>query len=428
MSILIRNVLHENAHVDVYIEGNRFKRIGTDLDIPAETIIDGTNKAILPSFFNGHTHAAMTLLRGYADDMELHTWLNDHIWPLEASLTEDDVYVGAKLACLEMIKSGTTFFNDMYWHFDSTAQAVQEMGIRSAISSVFIDFFDEDIAQKRWKDCVRLYQQSKSLNQRIQFALGPHAIYSVSKNSLLKVKDFAQEHGLCIHIHLSESQREVQDALAQFGLTPVEYLHTLGLLGPNLCCCHAIWVTEKEMDLMAQHQVKVIHNPVSNLKLCSGSFPYEEYAQRHILIGLGTDGCSSNNNLDMFEEMKFATLAAKAFSKEPTLMPATEIFKAATVNGAEIFGLDAGQIAEEKLADCILVDLCHPQLVPNHNLISNLVYAANGDCVHTTICDGKILMLNRHVPREEEIIKQAKATAKRLVTSRYRHKDTTKTT
>src|SRR6056297_1100911 len=192
MSILIRNVLHENKKVDVYIEGNRFKHIGPDLAIPAETVLEGHNKAILPSFHNGHTHAAMSLLRGYADDMELHTWLNDHIWPLEAALTEDDVYVGSKLACLEMIKSGTTFFNDMYWHFDSTARAAQEMGMRAAISSVFIDFFDKEVAQKRWEDCRQLFEKNQDLNSRIQFALGPHAIYSVSKESLIKVKEFAE--------------------------------------------------------------------------------------------------------------------------------------------------------------------------------------------------------------------------------------------
>ncbi len=415
MSILIQNVLHGNKKVDVYIEGNRFKQIGPSLNIPAETVLDGSNRAILPSFHNGHTHAAMTLLRGYADDMELHTWLNDHIWPLEAALTEDDVYVGSKLACLEMIKSGTTFFNDMYWHFDSTAQAVQEMGLRAAISSVFIDFFDKEVAQKRWDDCLCLFKKSQNLSSRIQFALGPHAIYSVSRDSLTKAKELAEDHGLLIHIHLSESKREVQDAMECFGQTPVEYLDSLGLLGPNLCCCHALWLTEKEMDLLAEHDVKVIHNPVSNLKLCSGRFPYEQYLQRQIKIGLGTDGCSSNNNLDMLEEMKFATLAAKDFYADPTVMPATEIFETATSNGSEIFGLETGYIEEGRLADCILVDLSHPQLVPNHNLISNLVYSANGDCVSTTICDGKILMDNRHLEVEEEIIRQAQETANRLV-------------
>ncbi len=415
MSILIRNVLHENKKVDVYIEGNRFKHIGPDLAIPAETVLEGHNKAILPSFHNGHTHAAMTLLRGYADDMELHTWLNDHIWPLEAALTEDDVYVGSKLACLEMIKSGTTFFNDMYWHFDSTARAAQEMGMRAAISSVFIDFFDKEVAQKRWEDCRQLFEKNQDLNSRIQFALGPHAIYSVSKESLIKVKEFAEYYDLVIHIHLSESKREVHDAMECFGQTPVEYLDSLELLGPNLCCCHALWLTEKEMDLLAEHDVKVIHNPVSNLKLCSGRFPYEQYLQRQIKIGLGTDGCSSNNNLDMLEEMKFATLAAKDFYSNPTLMPATEIFQTATSNGAEIFGLETGYIEEGRLADCILVDLTHPQLVPNHNLISNLVYSANGDCVSTTICNGKILMDNRQVQGEKEIIRQAQETANSLI-------------
>ena len=414
MSILIRNVRLDDEVTDVFIRGNRFERIGPDLDIAAERVIEGRGLAILPSFVNGHTHAAMSLLRGYADDMELHTWLTNYIWPLEARLTEEDVSIGAKLACLEMIKSGTTFFNDMYWHWTGTARAVEDMGIRAGLSSVFIDFDDPKTAERHWQECRELYAASQDYSGRISFMLGPHSVYAVSADSLGRIRDFAHKHDLLIHIHLSETEKEVRDLERKIGKRPVEYLDDLGLLGPNLVACHCLWLNEQEMELLAEKGVKVIHNPASNMKLCSGGFSYARLRQKGVAIGLGTDGCSSNNNLDMLEEMKFASLAAKDRSGDPTLMPASEIFTAATVTGAEIFGLEAGRIREGCLADCILVDLGHHRLTPNHNLISNLVYAANGDCVQTTICDGKILMTDQVVDGEEEILARARERADKL--------------
>lgn len=412
MSLLIRRVRLEDKVCDVFIQGNRFARIATDLGhLPASQVIDGQGQAILPSFINCHTHAAMSLLRGYADDMELQTWLNSYIWPLESRLDPEDIYIGAKLACLEMIKTGTTFFNDMYWCFESTARAVQEMGLRAALSSVFIDFDHPQTADKHWQECLRLFSIRAGFGPRIIFALGPHAVYSVSKKSLLQIRDLAQKHGLLIHMHVSETQKEVQDCLNKHGLSPVQYLDHLGLLGPNLCACHCIWLNQKDMELLAANQVKVVHNPVSNLKLCAGRFPYPELQKRGLQIGLGTDGCSSNNNLDMLEEMKIAALEAKAWTMDPTTMPASEIHQVATLGGAQIFGLQAGRIAEGWLADCILVDLDHPQLIPDYNLISNIVYSANGDCVKTTICDGKVLMLERQVAKQEEILDQARERA-----------------
>lgn len=415
MSILIKNAFHQDKQTDIFIKGNRIAKIGSNLQIQADQIIDGTGKAILPSFVNGHTHASMTLLRGYADDMELYTWLNQYIWPLEAKLTEENVYVGAKLACLEMIKSGITLFNDMYWYYHSTARAVEEMGIRAALSSVFIDFQDQQTAKQRWEECLQLYQENKIYSQRIIFALGPHAIYSVSPESLIRVRDFARHHNLIIHMHLCETEKEVQDCLRLKGQTPVEFLDSLDLLGPNLCACHCIWLKDRDIDLIKEKGVKIVHNPTSNLKLCSGYFPYGRLRAKGIDICLGTDGCSSNNNLDMLEEMKFAALAAKASHGDPTIMPANEAFKAATYNGGKTFGLDIGEIKEGNLADCILVELNHPQLTPNYNLISNLVYSANSECIHSTICDGKVLMQDRQVPGENEILDQARKTSKKLI-------------
>ncbi len=415
MSILIKHALLDGAVVDVLIRDEHIVEIGPNLQTQAETIIDATDKAIVPSLVNAHTHAAMTLLRGYADDMELHTWLSEHIWPLEHKLTPDDVYWGTKLACLEMIKTGTTFFCDMYWHMPSTIRAVEDMGLRANLSSVFIDFGDSKKIEHFKKRTTEFFSRENTSSALIQFALGPHAIYTVSKESLIWLAAFARDNNLLIHIHLAETRREVEDCVAAHGTTPVRYLRDIGFLGPNILAAHAIWLDEEEIALLADHDVKIAHLPVSNMKLCSGSFPYRRLYKAGVCIGLGTDGCSSNNNLDMFEEMKFETLVRKSMTGDPTVMPASEAWACATVNGAKIFGLDAGSIAPGMLADCLLLDLNHPQLVPNHNLISNLVYAANGDCVDTTICAGKILMQHRVVPGEQEIIREVKARVQALL-------------
>lgn len=414
MSILIKKVRLRGEVVDVLIKGNRFDSIGSDMDAFADVVIDGTGKAILPSFHNAHTHAAMTLLRGYADDMELHTWLSEHIWPFEARLTEDDIYWGAKLACLEMIKSGTTFFSDMYWHWKGTARAVEEMGMRAALSAAFFDFEDPGRAETMKRQVMDLHAVSAAFSDRIQFILGPHAIYTVSSDSLRWLHEYAARHDLLIHTHLSETRREVDDCVARFGKRPVEYLHELGLLGPNLSLAHAVWVDDREKELLAAHGVQVAHCPVSNMKLASGQFDYAGMNAHGISVALGTDGCSSNNNLDMREEAKVASLLAKVTSMDPTMFPAAEALDAATLGGARMYGLESGRIASGMLADCILVNLDDLRMVPGHNPISNFVYAADGCCVDTTICDGRVLMLGGRVEGEGEIIEQVRATVARL--------------
>ncbi|MFP4397650.1 MAG: amidohydrolase [Desulfonatronovibrio sp.] len=430
MSILIKDILLNDQVQDVYIEGQRFKTIGQNLDLTASEVINGRDLAIFPSFVNAHTHAAMTLMRGFADDLELFTWLNDHIWPFESRLTHEDIYIGAKLACLEMIKTGTTFFCDMYWHMPATLRAVSEMGIRAALSSVFIDFNNPGKA-KEFRSRTRKFFKNLEEHERITFILGPHAIYTVSKDSLIWLKDFAAENNLLLNIHLAETRKEVEDCKKAHGMRPVEYLESLGFLGPNIIAAHVIWVNEREMDILARRKVKVIHNPVSNMKLGSGTFPFKELNRRGICIGLGTDGCSSNNNLDMLEEMKIAALQAKLASVEglvlpsnildtgntdllekiyldPTLFTAPQAMECATASGARIFGQDMGKIAEGMLADCILVNLNHYSLVPRHDLVSNLVYSASSECIDTTICNGRVLMRGRKVPGEDNIIQEVR--------------------
>jgi len=415
MSILIKKAKLDGERQDIFIKGNHIARIDADIDKDADQIIDAREKIAIPSFFNGHTHAAMTLMRGYSDDLPVQQWLEEKIWPLENKLTQEDVYWGSKLACLEMIKSGTTFFNDMYWHFHGTARAVEEMGIRAAISAVLIDMFDEDESRRQMEYNQELFEEHQQYSDRIQFALGPHALYTVSEKSLLWAKDFADEHDLKIHIHLSESEDEINGVLDKHNLRPVEYLDKIGFLGENVIACHNIWLNDNELKLLRENDVKLVHLPVSNMKLGSGFFPYKKIKEHNFSVALGTDGCSSNNNLDMMEEMKFASMKAKIHTMETTTLPAEEAFDMATINGARMFDINAGKIAEGKLADLLLLDLNRPEMTPNYNTISNIVYSANGASVDTTICNGKILMQDGYVDGEEEIIEKASQMATDLV-------------
>ncbi|WP_462323482.1 amidohydrolase [Desulfoplanes sp.] len=415
MGILISDVVLEGETKDVLIEGNRISAIGSLAHVHAGTRIDGKGKAILPSLMNGHTHAAMTLLRGYADDMPLGEWLEDNIWPIEARMTEEDVYWGAKFACLEMIRTGTTFFADMYWHFPGTARAVQEMGLRAGLSAAFFDFGDRTRAEQARTQVKELHDAYASSCDRIIFTLGPHAIYTVSRDSLAWVAEYAAEKNLLIHMHLSETRVEVENCRKEHSLPPVEYLDSMDMLSDRLLACHCVWLSENEIDLLAQNRVQVVHNPASNRKLVSGGFDYGAVAARGLNIGLGTDGCASNNNLDMFEEMKLAALLAKSISGDTTVLPAQDAFAMATKNMAAMYRLDCGEIREGMLADCMLVDLDHPQLIPNHNLLSNVVYSANGDCVDTVICDGRVLMENRIVPGQDDIVAGFRESVDRLV-------------
>ena len=404
MKHLIKNVKLGGKNTDLLIDGNRFAKIAPSISDPDAEIIDGTDQAIIPSFVNMHTHAAMTLLRGYADDLALHDWLQNHIWPLEAKMDEEAIYHGTRLACLEMIKSGTTCFNDMYWFFHGTARAVEEMGLRATLSSVFIDFNDEQQAKKQQAETERLFQEARAYSDRIQFALGPHAIYTVSESSLIWIAAFSKQHNLPIHIHLSETQKEVDDCIEQHNLRPVEWLEKIGFLSDHILAAHAIHLSDNEIDLLAKHRVQVIFNPASNMKLASGSFPYARLKKAGVPILLGTDGCASNNNLDLLEEMKLAALQVKHTHQDPTVLSASEALEMVTTSATKALRIPAGKIEEGALADCLLIDLNNHRLCPGYHLESDLVYSADTSCIHTVFCNGKILMKNRIVPNEQEIL------------------------
>ena len=316
-----------------------------------------------------------------------------------------------------MIKSGTTTFLDMYPKIKATATAVKEMGLRAVLSGVCFDHFNSQLTEQCKIECERTFRLSEDFCDRITFALGPHAIYTVSGTLLKWLDKFSQENNLLIHLHLAETEEERENALQQFGYTPVRYLYQLGVLSPRLVIAHGLFIDSDEIKMLADYGVKVVHNPASNMKLGSGAeFRFIEMKENGVNVLLGTDGCASSNNLDMIEAMKLASLLGKAWRKNPEAVTAEEIFAAATANGASALRLKAGKIAPGYLADLCLVDLKQAAFTPNFNFISNIVYAANGSCIDTVICNGKILMENRHVPEEEEILENASRIAYNLVT------------
>ena len=412
MSILIKNVLLDKKETNVYIEDNIIQEIGKKTE--ADYVIDGKNKAVIPGMVNTHTHAAMCLFRGYADDMNLEEWLQTKIWPLELKLKPEDVYMGTKLACLEMIKTGTTTFNDMYFFMESAAKSIDEMGLRAFLSYGFIDLFNDEKREKEIKKTKETIRNIENMHSdRIKPSLGPHAVYTVSEEGLRWIKDYADEKNLLVHFHLAETKKENEDFVKKYSKKPIKYLEEIGFLDKKLIAAHCIWLNNDDISLLEKHNVKISYNPVSNMKLASGVFNYQK--MKKLTVSLGTDGCASNNNLDMFEEMKIGSLLQKSYFNDETIMPAKEIFSIATENGAKALGLNAGKIEEGKLADVLLIDLKKPELTPNHDLISDLVYSANGSAVDTTICNGKILMKNRRVKNEEEILEKVKKVALDLI-------------
>jgi len=415
MSILIKDVQVEGDVTQIYIEGNRIAEIGKRRE--ADVVIDGRGKVALPGFVNLHTHAAMTLFRGWGDDLDLAAWLETKIWPAEAKLTPEDVYWGTKLACLEMIKSGTTTFNDMYFHMDQAAKAVREMGLRAFLAEGIVDLNDPERAEKQLRTADEANRRIEALKvDRITPAYGPHGIYTVSKDSLLRIRELADKKGSLIHMHLSETKREVDDCLVETGMRPAKYLDSLGFLAKDVIAAHGCWLDPSEIEVLAHTGAKVAHCPISNMKLATGAtMPYPGLKEAAVVMGLGTDGAASNNSLDMFETMKAAALLQKFGHGDPKVLPAIEAFQLANLGGARALGIDAGIVGVDRLADLVLVDPRRPELTPRHDDLSNWVYSAHGNIVDTTICDGVVLMRGRRVKGEAEILERAATAAQNLV-------------
>jgi 5-methylthioadenosine/S-adenosylhomocysteine deaminase len=427
MSILIKDasfVLTQSKCIlkdsDIFIEDDRIVEIGKNLKNSAEFVVDGRKKIVMPGLINSHTHVSMTLLRGLADDLPLMDWLKNHIWPTEQHLTAKDVYHGALLGCLEMIKSGTTCFGDMYFFADEVGRAVELSGIKSLVSSVVVDLLPENIAGL--KVLTETLKKVRQLNcSRVIPWIGPHSPYSCSEETLKKVKEISKKEKLRINIHLSESESEIEEIKNKYEKNPVEFLDDLEFLDSSVVAAHCVHLTEKEMKILREKDVKVVHNPVSNMKTASGVAPVPEMLQKKICVALGTDGAASNNCLDLFQEMKFAALLHKINKLNPTVIPAERVLDFATVNGARALGLESqiGSIETGKKADIIILNVKKPNMTPilsNHSITSHLVYSATGNDVETSIVDGKIIMENRKVLtlKEEDVIEKSQEVAEDL--------------
>ncbi|QGT99096.1 S-adenosylhomocysteine deaminase [Candidatus Syntrophocurvum alkaliphilum] len=428
MSILIKNVsivpLTENNKIIekgyIIIENNMIKQIGEGSapDDNYVEVIDGTNNIALPGFINTHTHAAMTLLRGYADDLPLMEWLETKIWPLEAKLTAEDIYWGTKLAIVEMIKSGTTTFTDMYFHMDKVAEAVKDSGIRAVLSRGMIGIGPEsDTAIEQTRTLVKNWHNQA--NGRIKFALGPHAPYTCPPDYLKKITSLANELNVSINIHLAETKGEFEDIKKQYDKTPIALMEQIGLFNHHVIAAHCVHITEEDIDILKKYNVGVAHNPESNMKLASGIAPVSELLSKQIAVGLGTDGASSNNNLDMLEEMRSAALLHKVNTMNPTVIPAYQALEMATINGALVLGLDGeiGQLREGLKADIIMVEADKAHMIPRYDLIANLVYSAQGSDVNTVIIDGQVIMKDGNIVvfDEQEVLNKCKDVAERLM-------------
>ncbi len=405
MNILIKNVLLNNVTTDVLIENDTFKKIGSidTKTIHIDKTINATNKAILPAFYNLHTHAAMCLLRGYSEDKPLMPWLNE-IWAKEDTLTGEDIYDGTRLAIVEMIRSGTVFFADMYWFHRDILRAVEQMNIRANIGVCFMD----NLGKAKIDDNFAFLKEYSAYdNDLISFAPAPHAIYTCSGELYKRCFDFANDNDMFIQTHLSETLTEVDDCKKAHNLTPAEYLNSIGVLNSKTIAAHCVHLTDNDAKIIKDNGVTIVHNPCSNMKLSSGAINIPLIKKHNISITLGTDGCSSNNNLSMIEEMKFASLLAKVSHNSADALTAKEVFDMATINGAKAYHINAGKIEEGKKADCILVDMNNERLVPCWNLIYNMVYSGDSNCITDVICNGNILMENKYIPNEEEIIAKA---------------------
>ena len=395
----LKNAILNGERRNILIDKGLFVSTNAPESVPdAEETVDCTGAAVLPAFFNAHTHNAMTLMRGYADDICLDEWLRDYIWPFEEKLTPDDIRHGSELAAREMIHTGSVAMNDMYFDIEQTIDVTRKYGLRALIGITVMDNHSKAVEEEKL-DFVKNWQDPTG--GRIQLVMAPHAVYTVGSDKLVRTAEFARKHNMRLHIHLSETAVEVTDCLREHGMTPVRYLDSIGFLGPDVIAAHCVHVDREEWDILASRGVTVSHCPSSNMKIGSGRFPYELAISSGCRITLGTDGASSNNNLDLRSEMRTAALLAKCVSVDgdghlvnrgnPELLPAGLVMEWATRNGAEAFGIDGGEIAEGRVADALLVDLSSTRMTPCHNLISNFVYSADSNCISTVICDGHII-------------------------------------
>ena len=416
--ILLKDIELKGVKTDILIDGNIIAEVaeaGTlKSDASGAEIVDCVGKAVAPGFVNMHTHAGMSLMRGIGEDIAFHEWL-DRIWQVEKNIDEEFVYHATKVACVEMIKTGTTTFNDHYWYMPMAFKAAQEMGLRAVLAYVICDRNDPEESERQKKQCLEMYETARNWNGKEQFCIAIHAIYSVSEPMILWAVDFARERGLKIHIHLSETRKEVDDCMAQHGKSPVEYLDSLGVLGPDVIAAHTLWVSDHDIEILGKRGVNCVHNVNSNLKLASGyRFRYNELRDAGANVCLGTDGCASSNNLDMLETMKTSAMIQKAWRDDPTAMPVDEVMAMATSNAGKALGLNVGRVEAGASADLLIVDVENLNFLSPASFEENLLYSAHSECIDSVICDGRFVMRGRVVEGEREILSAARKVLSKL--------------
>lgn len=375
-------------------------------DFPDAEIIDGTGKLVMPGLVNTHTHVPMTIFRGYADDLPLHEWLYEYIFPVESEfINAESVTLGTTLAMAEMLRSGTTTFNDMYYFVDEIAHVVDQTGMRAVLSESVIGFpapnsptpndslRKSEALIKKWGD-----------HPRITISFSAHAPYSCSGSMIQQVKSYADKYNVPFNIHVAETKKEFDESLVKTGHTPVGYLNQLGVLGSNVIFAHGVHLTPDDISLLKENDVSVAHNPECNMKLASGVAPVPQLLKSGVRVGFGTDGVASNNNLDLFEEMNTAAIIHKLNSNDPTVLDARTVVEMATIGGARVLGMEneIGSLEPGKKADLIMMNMSQPHAHPVYNIYSLLVYSLQGSDVETVIIDGEVVMLDKKFTRLQE--------------------------
>ncbi|WP_457638570.1 amidohydrolase [Persephonella sp.] len=359
------------------------------------------NKIALPGFINTHTHAAMTLLRGYGSDNPLKVWLEEYIWPAEGKFVSYEfVYDGTEIAVYEMLRTGTTTFVDMYFYENAVADVIRKTGIRGVLATGILDFptpgakTPEEGIQKT-EEFIQQYKDDMFVFP----AVGPHAPYTCSPETLKKAYELSEKYGVLYHIHIAETEFEVKTVKEKYGKTPVEHLDSIGVLSGKTLAAHMVYPTENEIEILAEREVKVAHCPESNLKLASGIAPVPKMIEKGVVVGIGTDGTASNDNLDIIGEIATSAKLHKGVNKDPTVLNAKEALLMATRWGAEAVGMSdlIGSLEEGKLADIVLIDVSQPHLNPLYDPYTQIVHSATGSDVDTVIVNGEIKVLNKEV-------------------------------
>jgi 5-methylthioadenosine/S-adenosylhomocysteine deaminase len=414
LSLAIVRARLADVEVGLRCEDGLIAEVGPDVEArDGDEVIEAEGLALMPGLVNGHTHAAMTLFRGFADDLPLMEWLTEHIWPVEKRMSDDDVYWGTRLACLEMIRTGTTCFWDMYWHAEATARAVEDAGIRAVTAAPLIDDSDPAKSERACGDAERsLDRIDEAGGEMASPGFAPHAIYSVSERSLRWIAERSQALGIPVQIHLSETEDEVERCVAERDERPAAYLDRVGLLSPTTILAHGCWLDRSELELIAARGATVVTNPVANLKLAVGRvFPYADARAAGVAVGLGTDGPGSNNSLDLLESAKAFALLQKNEARDPAAVTAAETLEIATGQRSGLLG--GGGLEAGAPADLALVRVNSPELAMG-TLDAGLVYSASGSVVETTVVAGRVLMRDGQVEGSDEVVAKAREAARGL--------------